>query len=82
MGLLDLLKTQGSPMSYNGATLKPGPDGNKASTLHFKSSITDIPVLGAKMPPASQLDLNAKVPLISTNPGSKQKLPYIANEPN
>lgn len=81
MGLLDLLKTQGSKLSYNGATLKPGPDGNKASTLHFKSSINNDPALGAKMPPASVLDLNAKIPTISTNPGSKQKLPYIANEP-
>jgi len=79
MGLYDLLKTQGSPMSYNGATLSPGPDGDKASTLHFKSSITGIPAI--KTPPPSQLDLNAVVPLVSTNPGSKQKLPYTANQP-
>lgn len=81
MGLLDLLKTQGSKLSFNGATIPPGPGGNKKSTLHFKSSINNDPILGGKMPPPSQLDLNAVIPQMSTNPGSKQKLPYIANEP-
>jgi len=81
MGLLDLLKTQGSKLSYNGATIPPGPDGNKKSTLHFKSSINNDPILGAKMPPPSLLDLNAAIPPMSTNPGSKQKLPYTKNQP-
>jgi len=81
MGLLDLLTTKGSPMSFNGATVPPGPDGNKKSTLHFKSSINNDPTLGANMPAPSQLDLNAAIPAISTNPGSKQKLPYTANQP-
>lgn len=81
MGLLDLLTTKGSPMSFNGATVPPGPDGNKRSTLHFKSSINNDPALGAKMPAPSQLDLNAAIPAISTNPGSTQKLPYTANQP-
>ena len=81
MGLLDLLTTQGSPMSFNGATLPPGPNNNPLSTLHFNSSITGAPTLGADMPPPSQLDLNAAIPPLSTNPGSTQQLPYTAHQP-
>lgn len=81
MGLLDLLTTQGSPMSFNGATLPPGPNNNPRSTLHYRSSITGNPALGANMPAPSRLDLDAVVPAISTNPGSTQQLPYTAHQP-
>jgi hypothetical protein len=81
MGLLDLLTTQGSPLSYNGAPPPPSPYNSPQSTLHYQSSINNNPNLGPNLPPASQLDLNAQIPTISTNPGSTQLLPYTAHQP-
>lgn len=81
MGLLDMLTKQGSPMSFNGATLPPGPNNDPKSTLHYNSSITGNPKLSATMPAPSRLDLDGTVPTISSTPGSKQQLPYTAHQP-
>jgi hypothetical protein len=80
MGLLDLLTTQGSPMSYNGAIPPPSPFNSPQSTLHYQYSITGNPS-NTNVPPPSQLDLDATIPPISTNPGSAQLLPYTAHQP-
>lgn len=80
MGLLDLLTSQGSPMSYNGGQPPLNPHNSPQSTLHYQYSITGNPS-NPNVPPPSQLDLDAAIPTISTNPGSTQLLPYTAHQP-
>ena len=79
MGLLDMLPT--SKFGLKGATPPQMPGANKTSTLHYQSSITGNPELAADKPAPSILDLDGKVPTITTAPGSTQKLPYINNAP-
>lgn len=73
MGLLDLLPT--SNLGLDGITPSTIPSANPASTLHFQSSITDVPNIDQS---PSALDLNGIPP--TTSP-SGQGLPYMNNLP-
>ena len=73
MGLLDLLPT--SNLGLDGATPVRIPSANPASTLHFQSSITDIPNIDQS---PSVLDINGVPPTVSL---SGQPLPYMSNLP-
>lgn len=73
MGLLDLLPT--SNLGLDGATPGIIPSANPASTLHFQSSITDIPNIDQS---PSVLDINGVPPTVSL---SGQPLPYMNNLP-
>jgi hypothetical protein len=80
MGLLDLLPT--SNLGLDGITPGIIPSAKKGSTMHYESSINDIPKLpsSSKLKP-SVLDLNGKPPTLSSVLKSTQKLPYILNLP-
>lgn len=73
MGLLDLLPT--SNLGLDGATPTRIPSANPASTLHYQSSITDVPNIDQS---PSALDLNGTKPTISP---SGQELPYLDHLP-
>jgi hypothetical protein len=73
MGLLDLLPS--SNLGLDGATPVRIPSANPASTLHFQSSITDIPNIDQS---PSVLDINGVPPTVSL---SGQPLPYMSNLP-
>ena len=73
MGLLDLLPS--SNLGLDGATPVRIPSANPASTLHFQSSITDIPNIDQS---PSVLDINGVPPTVSP---SGQPLPYMNNLP-
>ena len=73
MGLLDLLPS--SNLGLDGATPVRIPSANPASTLHFQSSITDIPNIDQS---PSVLDINGVPPTVSL---SGQPLPYMNNLP-
>ena len=73
MGLLDLLPT--SNLGLDGITPSVIPSANPASTLHFQSSITDVPNIEQS---PSALDLNGIKPTISP---SGQQLPYLDHLP-
>jgi|TARA_R110000868_G_scaffold46_3_gene614 hypothetical protein len=73
MGLLDLLPT--SNLGLDGATPVRIPSANPASTLHYQSSITDVPNIDQS---PSALDLNGIKPTISP---SGQQLPYLDHLP-
>lgn len=73
MGLLDLLPT--SNLGLDGVTPSVIPSANPASTLHFQSSITDVPNIEQS---PSALDLNGIKPTISP---SGQQLPYLDHLP-
>lgn len=73
MGLLDLLQT--SNLGLDGATPATIPSANPASTLHFQSSITDVPNIDQS---PSALDINGVPPTVSL---SGQPLPYMSNLP-
>lgn len=61
-----------SNLGLKGTTPSQRPGANKASTLHFESSINDNPDIPQQ---PSSLDLDGKTPTI---PG---KLPYLNNLP-
>lgn len=73
MGLIDLLPT--SNLGLDGATPANIPSSNPASTLHYQSSITDIPNIPQT---PSGLDLSGVPP--TTSP-TGQQLPYTAHLP-
>ena len=73
MGLLDLLPT--SNLGLDGATPAIIASANPASTLHFQSSITDVPDIDQS---PSALDINGVPPTVSL---SGQPLPYMSNLP-
>ena len=73
MGLLDLLPT--SNLGLDGVTPSVIPSANPASTLHYQSSITDVPNIDQS---PSALDLNGIKPTISP---SGQQLPYLDHLP-
>jgi hypothetical protein len=79
MGLLDLLPS--SNLGLQGSTPAQIPSANPQSTLHYQSSINNIPALNGNFPTPSVLDLNGQTPTLSTVPGSTQQLPYINNLP-
>ena len=71
---MGILKDQltGSNLGLKGTTPEQRPGANKASTLHYESSINDNPDI-TQIP--SDLDLNGKLPSV---PG---KVPYMDNLP-
>lgn len=73
MGLLDLLPT--SNLGLDGATPAIISSANPASTLHFQSSITDVPNIDQS---PSALDINGVPPTVSL---SGNPLPYMSNLP-
>ena len=73
MGLLDLLPS--SNLGLDGATPAIIASANPASTLHFQSSITDVPDIDQS---PSALDINGVPPTVSL---SGQPLPYMSNLP-
>ena len=73
MGLLDLLPS--SNLGLDGATPVRIPSANPASTLHYQSSITDVPNIDQS---PSALDIDGVPPTVSL---SGQPLPYMNNLP-